>query len=214
MPEDRLISAKQAIAKFQENERLQAYFDIAVAYAIYPTLLRAGMGFSGAYGSGWVFRGEVVEGKTRVLQISAGIQVIAEAYRHIIIFETEEAYQCFRDSELKFAWQVNAALVLVGTSLTPASRICGCFQPAKSGAGLETSVSGQRSPPYLHFTFLSSGKSCRLHCLLGESMLYCISLLPVNAIGGLFNARFTTIIRLAVFHPGLRARQCCGLPFS
>lgn len=140
-----LISARSAITSFQADERLQPYFVNAVAYAIYPNIVRAGMGIGAAYGNGWVFRGESLEGKTRVMQINIGAQIIAEGYRHIIFFETEEAYRNFRDNKVEFAGQANAALLLVGASLTPAyQNHVAAFSQLKAGAGLEASVGVHR----------------------------------------------------------------------
>ncbi len=140
-----LASTRNAISRFQENERLQMYFDQAFAYAVYPNVVRAGMGIGGAYGSGWVFRDGLVDGKTRVLQLSIGAQIILEDYRHIIFFETQEAYQYFRDSELEFVGQANAALLVVGASLTPAyQNHVAAFSQLKVGAGLEASVGAHR----------------------------------------------------------------------
>ena len=143
--DDDLVKARQAVSRFQEDSRLQPYFDQAFAYAVYPNVVRAGMGIGGAYGSGWVFRGGLVDGKTRVLQLTIGAQIILEDYRHIIFFETEASYQYFRDSELEFAGQANAALLVAGASLTPAyQNHVAAFSQLKVGAGLEASVGAHR----------------------------------------------------------------------
>ncbi|MEH6551976.1 MAG: hypothetical protein V7744_18520 [Pseudomonadales bacterium] len=136
-----LEGAHKAVEAFQEVEALLPYFKDAVAYAVYPVVVRGGAGVGAAYGSGWSFRQDTVDGKTRVFQVDIGPQLILESYRHIIFFQTEKAYQSFQHNKAEFSGQFNIALVTIGTSITPAyNQEVAAFSQLHVGAGIEASV--------------------------------------------------------------------------
>ncbi len=143
--EDDLAGSRKAVEHFRQIPELETYFENAVAWAVYPYVIGGGFGFGGAYGNGWTFRGEVVDGKSRVIQAGIGAQIIARAYRHIIFFETEAAYRRFQQSEVQFVGQAHAALVTLGGALTPAYQPeVASFSQLVAGVGLEASVGAHR----------------------------------------------------------------------
>jgi len=147
--EKSLHKAQQTAENF-ESEKMQRYFDEAVAYAVYPSVLRAGTGFGGAYGNGWVFEkteaGEYqLSGKTYTGQFNAGAQLGVQVYSLIIFFKTDRVYRRFRKGTFEFAGQAYGTVLLWGAGVTPAySPDVASFAKVKGGLILEASVGAHR----------------------------------------------------------------------
>lgn len=136
--------AVNAARHFRSDERLQTYFEEAVAYAMFPRVYRAGAGYGAAYGHGWVFRDQGAPiGKTRVWQFSAGPHMGAQFYEQIIFFKTEEALALFQAGTLEFAGQANATVGVANVSATPAYNAgVAIFTNIGGGLMLEGSIGG------------------------------------------------------------------------
>lgn len=144
LPEQQYQGAVNAAQFFRSDERLQAYFEQAIAYAMFPRVYRAGAGYGLAYGHGWVFRkqGSPI-GKTRVWQFSAGPHVGAQFYEQIIFFKTEEALALFQAGTLEFAGQANLTVGMANLSATPAYNAgVAIFTNVGGGLMLEGSIGG------------------------------------------------------------------------
>ena len=144
LSEQQYQGALNAARHFRTDERLQSYFEEAVAYAMFPRVYRAGAGYGAAYGHGWVFRGDGPPiGKTRVWQFSAGPHVGAQFYEQIIFFRTEEALALFQAGTLEFAGQANATVGVANLAATPAYNAgVAVFTNIGGGLMLEASVGG------------------------------------------------------------------------
>ncbi len=144
-------SAREAAAAFAADERLQPFFDEAIAYAVYPMAFRAGTGFGGAYGSGWLFRTgsnnavELPEGKTVMWQLFAGPNLGFQFDRQILFFKTEDALKRFQKGTFEFAGQANAAAIVWGAAATPSfNSEVALFTQIHGGLLLEASVGAHR----------------------------------------------------------------------
>jgi lipid-binding SYLF domain-containing protein len=136
---------QQAIGEFRQNTQIQPFFEQAVAYAVYPDAVRAATGFGGAYGGGWLFRGEVLTGRTVMLQLSIGASLGVQWYRQIVFFNSEQALQQFQRGGFEFAGQVNVAVGPWGGACTPAFNTdVALFTELKGGLLLELSVGTHR----------------------------------------------------------------------
>lgn len=113
------IAVQKALSQFNQNPALIPFFDDAVAIAIIPKNVRAGTGFGGAFGRGWLIKdGQIIK---RIIhwQFLAGADIGAQIYGQILFFKTQEAIEAFYDQPFQFAAQGNATAGLWGLSWNP-----------------------------------------------------------------------------------------------
>ena len=141
------VTAKQeqrvegVVNAFKRNPDLQSYFDDCVAYAVYPWVFRAGTGFGGAVGTGWLYRDGKLSSRGYQGQFFAGANLGLQLYRQIIFFRTEAAVNAFEKSNVEFAGQVNAAAIIWGGGYTPAfNSDVAIFTDLLGGLMLEASI--------------------------------------------------------------------------
>ncbi len=137
--------AEQARAGFMDDERLAPFFEQSKIIAVYPTNVRAGMGFGGAYGYGLVYKDGEVVGRSRMYQISVGANLGAQVYRQILFFKTEQAFESLMAGLMEFAGQANVAVATLGMSSTPSfNNEVALFTQLQSGLLIEGSVGAHR----------------------------------------------------------------------
>jgi lipid-binding SYLF domain-containing protein len=138
-------SVEKATAEFREEEALGRFFDDAVGYVVFPSAVRAGSGFGGAYGSGWLMEAGDVTGRTILFELFLGPNLGAQAYRSILFFQNEKSLQKFKKGRFEFTGQANAAVVTVGVGFTPSyNNDVAMFTQLRGGLLLEASVGTQR----------------------------------------------------------------------
>ena len=106
----------ETIKLFQDAGQSSAYFGSAYAYAVYPTIGKAGLGIGGAHGSGKVYVGGKPVGTTKMTQLSFGWQAGAQGYSLIIFFEDERAFNEFASGEFEFGAKASAVAITAGAS--------------------------------------------------------------------------------------------------
>ena len=88
---------RESIAAFKNSDPdMQAFFDKAWGYAVYPDVGKAGMGIGGAHGAGLVFEQGAIVGSSKLTQLSFGFQLGAQLYQEIILFETRADLDDFK----------------------------------------------------------------------------------------------------------------------
>ena len=103
-----------AIKVFRDSPVVQPYFNNAYGYAVFPTIGKGGIGIGGAHGSGQVYVGDKVTGKTSMTQLTIGWQLGGQAYSQIIFFEDKRAYQEFTSGNFEFGAQASAVAITAG----------------------------------------------------------------------------------------------------
>jgi lipid-binding SYLF domain-containing protein len=143
IPQAELSRYHKAIDGLKQIEKLQPYFQDAKAYALYPGVGRAGLGFGAAYGRGFVFQDSQIIGVTRITQVNVGFNMGGQFYRQIVFFKTPEALAHFKRGNLELGGQANAALITLGGGVTPApiSDIA-IFTQLRGGLLIEVSIGG------------------------------------------------------------------------
>jgi lipid-binding SYLF domain-containing protein len=111
---------QDALIPFQKETNLVSFFDNAVAIAIIPKAVRAGTGFGGAFGRGWLIEGDDIVGRVIHWQFLAGADLGAQMYSQIIFFKTKDSVQQFREQAFQFGGQANATAGAWGKGWTPA----------------------------------------------------------------------------------------------
>ncbi len=143
---DAVRDAEETVAAFRAADPgLSRFFDGAVGYAVFPSVGKGGFGVGGAYGKGVVFQHGRPIGRTSLTQVTFGAQLGGQAYSEIVFFESREAIESFKKSELAMAAQVSAVVASTGASANAKyARGVAVFTLAKGGLMAEASVGGQK----------------------------------------------------------------------
>lgn len=161
--------AEDAIAEFLEADKgLQAFFDSAYAYAVFPSVGKGAVGIGGAYGTGTVFVGKMAVGKTDLKQLTVGLQLGGQAYREAIFFENKETFENFKNGNLKLSAQASAVAATAGASADLSYKGgVAITTMAKGGLMYEASVGGQHFE-YTPFTKKETDKKAEESKKTGE----------------------------------------------
>lgn len=142
--------AKKAKAAFiAANPKLQAYFDDAKAYAIFPNVGKGAIIIGAASGNGAVYERGVLVGMSNLKQVDVGAQIGGKAFSELVFLKTDKAVQEFMDGKFKFSGNVSA---IAANQSTPSLDLryddgVAVFTLPKEGLMAEVSVGGQ------HFDF-------------------------------------------------------------
>ena len=141
-----LEAARETVATFKATDPgLEAFFQKAYGYAIFPTIGSGGYWFSGAYGTGLVYEGDAPVGRTSLTQISFGFTFGAQAYSEILFFRDKGALDKFKAGTAQLSAQASAVIATNGAAAKTSyhSNGVGVYVHVKGGAMLDASVGGQ-----------------------------------------------------------------------
>jgi lipid-binding SYLF domain-containing protein len=131
----------ETINEFRGIEGVKPYFEHAYGYAVWPRIARGGLGIGAATGRGQVYvNGEVV-GFSRLVDVTIGFQAGGQAYKQIIFFQDDRAYQDFTSGNFEFDAAASAVAVTAsaqanaGTSGSQGSASSGGSANTAAGAG-------------------------------------------------------------------------------
>ena len=138
--------AQDAKADFIAADGLMAeLFNNAYGYVIFPNVGKGGFGIGGAAGNGAAYQGGNLAGMAKMRQITIGFQWGGQAYREVIFFENEEAFNRFKEKRIELSAQASAVAVTAGASANAKySDGVMIFTQAKGGLMYEASVGGQK----------------------------------------------------------------------
>ena len=137
--------AHRTVAEFTDLEQLKPYFEEAIAYAVYPGAFRVTTGFGGGYGSGWLFRNAEIVGRTKMFQLTVGVNLGVEWYRQILFFKTEDALKRWQRGTFVLAGEAGAAAGAWGASASPSfGTEIALFTKLRGGLLVEASVGTHR----------------------------------------------------------------------
>lgn len=94
--------------KMFEDAGASNLFDSAYAYALFPTIGKAGFVVGGAYGEGRVYRGGEVIGDTSMTQATIGFQLGGSGFSQVIFFEDQRALNEFTKGGFEFGADAQA----------------------------------------------------------------------------------------------------------
>jgi lipid-binding SYLF domain-containing protein len=124
---------------------IEAFFENAAGYAVFPRVGKGGLVIGGAYGKGLVISGGKVDGYTSMTQGSIGLQVGGQSYSQFIFFKDDTAVGHFKRGNFEFGAQASAVAIKAGASANAAYDAgVAIFTLAKGGLMVEGSVGGQR----------------------------------------------------------------------
>ena len=153
------------VSLFKNAGQSASFFGKSYAYAVFPTIGKAGLGIGGAHGEGRVYEQGKHVGDTKMTQLSIGWQAGAEGYSEIIFFQDKRSFDEFTSGNFEFGANVSAVVITAaasGTATTTGStatasggkkdaKTAGKFDKgtaifviSKGGLMYEASVSGQK----------------------------------------------------------------------
>jgi lipid-binding SYLF domain-containing protein len=136
---------EETIAQFlQSDQGLQEFFDQAYGYAVFPKIYKGAIGVGGAYGSGQVYEKGKYIGKSKLYQLTYGLQLGGQAYAELIFFGDEDALNRFIQEKAEFSAQISAVAATAGASTdADYSNGVAVFTLTVGGLMYEASVGGQ-----------------------------------------------------------------------
>lgn len=124
-----------AIKVFRDSPVVAPYFNNAYGYAVFPTIGKGGIGIGGAHGSGQVYQGGKVTGKTSMTQLTIGLQLGGQAYSQIIFFQDKRAYDDFTSGNFEFGAEASAVAITAGAQAQAGSTGAAASASAGASAG-------------------------------------------------------------------------------
>jgi lipid-binding SYLF domain-containing protein len=143
--ERELDVAKAILAIKRADPGIEAFFESAAGFAVFPSVGKGGLVVGGAYGKGLVIVDDKVDGYTSMTQGTIGLQIGGQKYAQFIFFKDATAIDHFRRGNFEFGAQASAVAITKGAS-ADASYDGGVavFTHAAGGLMLEGSVGGQK----------------------------------------------------------------------
>ncbi len=141
-----LAAAEQAIKDFKAADPgLGVYFKEAYAFAVFPSIGKGGLVFGGSYGTGLVYEGDTVVGKTKVTAGSFGLQAGYQSYSELIFFKDKATFENFKNGDVKLSAEASAVALKKGAGAKAAYNDgVAVFVRTKSGLMADASVGGQK----------------------------------------------------------------------
>lgn len=104
--------------KMFEDAGISDMFNSAYAYALFPTIGKAGLLVGGAYGKGRVYENGKHIGNTKMIQATVGFQLGAAGFSEVIFFKDKRALDEFTSGNFEFGAdaQVTAITAAAGAS--------------------------------------------------------------------------------------------------
>src|SRR5688572_10904222 len=117
----------------------------AHGYVVFPSVGKAALVVGGAYGRGEVFEQGKMIGHATIGQLTLGVQIGGDTFSELIVFETEEPFERFKESRMKFAANASAVLVKAGAAATNNyEKGAQTFVYSDGGMLLELGIGGQK----------------------------------------------------------------------
>lgn len=139
--------AEPSLAAFKKaDSTLAPLLAEAAGYALFPNVGKGGFVLGGAHGSGLVYeKGGRLVGSAKMSQFSVGAQIGGQAFAELILFETVEALNRFKESRFEMGANLSAVAAAEGQAKAAKYNegILVMTRPIK-GLMAEASVGGQK----------------------------------------------------------------------
>ena len=146
----------QTIQEFRQIPQVTPYFESAYGYAVWRTIGRGGIGIGGATGRGQVYVNGQVTGFSRLIDISIGFQLGGQAYRQIIFFENQTAYDSFTQGNFEFDASASAVAVTASAQASSGTAAGSQATAGASGTG-QAAAAGAYQNGMRIFTMATGG---------------------------------------------------------
>jgi lipid-binding SYLF domain-containing protein len=138
--------AKEAIAEFKKADPgIDAFFNEAHGYAVFPEITKGAIGIGGAQGDGTVFEGHKAIGSSSMTQVTIGLQLGGQTYREIIFFKDKATLDNFKLGNYEVAAGASAIALTEGASKTADyNNGVAIFTMGTGGLMFEAAIGGQK----------------------------------------------------------------------
>jgi lipid-binding SYLF domain-containing protein len=102
----------------QANMTLDATLGAAAGYAVFPKVGKGAIWLGAAYGKGELFSKGSRQGYCDLFQMSLGFQAGGQGYSQVLVFETQEAFDAFKQGKFRFAANASAVVLTAGAGVT------------------------------------------------------------------------------------------------
>ena len=102
----------------QANMTLDATLAAAAGYAVFPKVGKGAIWVGAAYGRGELFSKGSRQGYCDVFQVTLGFQAGGQGYSQLLVFETPEAFDAFKQGKFRFAANASAVVLTAGAGVT------------------------------------------------------------------------------------------------
>lgn len=139
-------TSRDALDKAQVNDpTLVPIIRSAAGYAVFPSVGKGAAGIGGAYGKGDLFENGEIVGYCDLSQATIGLQLGGQAYTEIIVFQTPQAVQTFKEGHFRFDAQATAVALKSGSGASAKfTSGVAVFTMDEAGLMYEASVGGQK----------------------------------------------------------------------
>jgi len=141
-----IVDSDSAKAEFiRTDDHMKNLFDSAYGYVMFPNVGKGAVGVGGASGNGIVYEKGKVVGKSKMTQVTVGLQFGGQAYRELIFFENKEALDRFIKENFDLSAQASAVAAKKGASFNAQYKDgVMIYTQQKGGLMYEASVGGQK----------------------------------------------------------------------
>ena len=101
---------------FRNAGQSGSYFDNSYGFAVFPSVVKAGVVVGGARGDGQVYVGGQHVGYAVMTQLTAGLQLGGQEYSQIIFFQDQRAFEEFAGGNFEFGAQATAIALTAAAS--------------------------------------------------------------------------------------------------
>ena len=112
-----------------KNAGAGPFFDNSFGYAVFPSIGKGGLVVGAAHGDGRVYKQGKYVGDTSMTQVSVGAQIGGEAFRQIIFFGNQAAFDQFTSGNFEFGAGASATVLKASAGANAGT------QGASAGAG-------------------------------------------------------------------------------
>lgn len=136
----------EAVELFKTTDpKMKTLFNDAAGYAVLPGVAKGGAGIGAAHGEGLVFEKGKVIGRTKMTQVTIGLQLGGQSYDEVIFFETKDALDDFKKGKSAVSAQASGVAAAEGASANARYQHgVLIYTIAKNGLMGEASVGGQK----------------------------------------------------------------------
>jgi lipid-binding SYLF domain-containing protein len=136
----------EALAVFVERDStLKDALQRVPGYAVFPRVIKGGVGVGGARGGGELVERGTPVGSTTLTQVTVGFQLGGQSYSELILFESERSLQAFKQGNFEFSAQLSAVAAAEGASANAKfEQGVKVITFARGGLMYEAAVGGQK----------------------------------------------------------------------
>ena len=129
----------------QKDPSIDGFFRRSVAYVVFPSIGKGGLGIGAAHGTGILFENDAPVGKVTMNQVSVGAQAGGQEFSQIVFYAVPKAVAALKQGKAELSGQLSAVALNAGAAADAKFKNgVAVFTAAKGGLMFEASVGGQK----------------------------------------------------------------------